>query len=430
MATETEEPETTEDGTPTDEQIAPNPDVITFEEIEEAQKRIRDLIYVSPCPESENLSKRLGAHVHLKFENLQRTGSFKERGAANKLKQLTDEEKETGVIAASAGNHAQAVAYHGTKLGIDSTIVMPEATPLVKVTRTRRFGAEVVLEGSNYDEAYAHACDLADERGLTFVHPFNDRAIIAGQGTLGLELLEQNPYIDVVICSVGGGGLISGTAAALKETNPKIRVIGVEPESLPSMTTSLKEKRIVEVPEGQTIADGIAVREVGNLTYATASKYVDEMVTVTEKEIANAILVLLEEEKTVAEGAGAAPVAALLSGKISHIEDKNVFPIISGGNIDVNVISKIIDRGLAAAGRIFRLDLQIRDVPGSLAKVLTLVAELDANVLEVYHDRTFAEDSQLGVTNVELKLETRGREHVQKIRDTLEDRGYKVLDHL
>ena len=430
MDTESTAEEKTAEETTVDVANADAPRVITFDEIEAAQRRIRDEIYVSPCPESEHLSNRLGARVHLKLENLQRTGSFKERGASNKLQQLTDDEADRGVIAASAGNHAQAVAYHGTRLGIDSTIVMPESTPLVKVTRTRRFGAEVVLEGSNYDEAYEHACELADEHGFTFVHPFNDRDIIAGQGTLGLELLEQTPYIDTVICSVGGGGLISGVGAALKETNPEIRVIGVEPESLPSMQTSMKKHQVVEVPEGQTIADGISVRKVGDLTYATASKYVDEMVTVTEHEIANAILVMLEEEKSMAEGAGAAPVAALLAGKISGIEGERVFPVISGGNIDVNVISKIIDRGLAAAGRMFRLDLQIRDVPGSLAKVLTLIGELDANVLEVYHDRTFAGDSQIGVTNVELKLETRGRDHIDKIRQRLQDEGYEILDHL
>lgn len=405
-------------------------DVITFDEIKAAQNRIRDAIYVSPCPESNNLSRQTGAHVFLKLENLQRTGSFKERGARNKLMQLSDEVREKGVVAASAGNHAQAVSYHGTELGIDSKIVMPEPTPLVKVTRTRRYGAEVVLEGANYDEAYEHALQLADEENKAFIHPFNDRDVIAGQGTLGLELLEQNPYIDVVIAAVGGGGLISGVAAALKETNPEIRVIGVEPESLPSMKTALDRDGVTEVPEGQTIADGISVRSVGDLTFATARKYVDEMVTVSEQEIANAILVMLEEEKTVAEGAGAVSVAALLADKIDDLEGKHVFPLICGGNIDVNVISKIIDRGLAAAGRIYRLDLQIRDVPGSLAGVLQLVAELDANVLQVHHDRTFASDSTIGVTNVELKLETRGQEHVDEIRSRLEEEGYKVLEHL
>jgi len=262
--------------------------VITFAEIEAAQKRIRDAIYVSPCPESQNLSQRTGARVFMKMENMQRTGSFKERGARNKLMQLTDEERQKGVIAASAGNHAQAVAYHGTQLGIPSKIVMPEGTPLVKVTRTRRFGAEVVLQGANYDEAYAHARKLVEKEGKTFVHPFNDRAIISGQGTLGLELLEQSPYIDTVICAVGGGGLISGVAAALKETNPQIRVVGVEPETLPSMKTALEKGGVTEVPEGQTLADGVSVRQVGDLTYATARKYVDEMVTVSEQEIGRA----------------------------------------------------------------------------------------------------------------------------------------------
>jgi len=405
-------------------------DVITFDEIKAAQDRIRDAIYVSPCPESDYLSNETGARVYLKLENLQRTGSFKERGARNKLMQLSDEEAERGVIAASAGNHAQAVSYHGTELGIPSKIVMPEPTPLVKVTRTRRYGAEVVLEGANYDEAYTHARGIAEEEGKAFVHPFNDRAVIAGQGTLGLELIEQNPYIDVVVTAVGGGGLISGVAAALKETNPQIRIIGVEPESLPSMRTALQRDEVTEIPTGQTIADGISVRSVGNLTLATARKYVDDMVTVSEQEIANAILVMLEEEKTVAEGAGAISVAALLSGQIDDIENQHVFPLICGGNIDVNVISKIIDRGLAAAGRIDRLDLQIRDVPGSLASVLDLVAELDANVLQVHHDRTFASGSKIGVTNVELKLETRGREHIDRIRARLEQEGYEVLEHL
>jgi threonine dehydratase len=414
----------------TTEQTDTPAEPITYREIEEAHSRVRDAILTSPCNKSETLSERTGAQVYLKLENLQRTGSFKERGARNRLMLLTEEERDKGVIAASAGNHAQAVAYHGTQLGISSKIVMPEPTPLVKVTRTRRFGAEVVLHGANYDESYEHASALAEQEGRTFVHPFNDRGVIAGQGTLGLELLEQNPYLDTIICAVGGGGLISGVAAALKETNPKIRVIGVEPETLPSMKTALENHRVTEVPNGQTIADGVAVRQVGDLTYASAEKYVDEMVTVSEREIANAILVLLEEEKTVAEGAGAIPVAALLSDKIDDLEGRKVCPIICGGNIDVNVISKIIDRGLAAAGRIYRIDLQIRDVPGSLAKVLTLLGELDANVMEVYHERTFADDTELGVTNVELKLETRGRDHIERIREALNDEGYKILDHL
>jgi threonine dehydratase len=406
------------------------PDPVTFDEIEAARERIQDAIYVSPCPESHRLGERIGARVYPKLENLQRTGSFKERGAANKLRSLDDGQRERGVVAASAGNHAQAVAYHGTRLGIDATIVMPEGTPLVKVTRTRDFGAEVVLAGSNYDESYEHALELAEREDRTFIHPFDDRAVIAGQGTLGLELLEQNPYLDAVVCAIGGGGLIAGVGAALKETNPQIDVIGVEPETLPSMKTALEQDRPVEIPEGQTIADGIAVREVGDLTFATARKYVDRIVTVSEQEIANAILVMLEEEKSVAEGAGAASVAALLGDDLPELEGERVSPLICGGNIDVNVISKIIDRGLAAAGRIFKLDLQIRDVPGTLADVLGLIGDLDANVLEVHHDRTFGEQSELGMTNVELKLETRGLDHIDEIEETLTEHGYTILDHL
>lgn len=406
------------------------PDPVTFEEVEAARERIHDAIYVSPCPESERLGTRIGARVYPKLENLQRTGSFKERGAANKLLTLDDEQRDRGVVAASAGNHAQAVAYHGTRLGIDSTIVMPEGTPLVKVTRTREFGAKVVLAGSNYDEAYEHARELVEREDRTFVHPFDDRAVIAGQGTLGLELIEQNPYLDAVICAVGGGGLISGVGAALKATNPQIEIIGVEPETLPSMKTSLERDDVVEVSEGQTIADGIAVRQIGDLTFATARECVDRIVTVSEQELANAILVMLEEEKLVAEGAGAASVAAMLGDKLPGLEDKRVSPLICGGNIDVNVISKIIDRGLAAAGRIFQINLQIRDVPGSLAEVLKLVGDLDANVLEVHHDRTFGEQSDLGMTNVELKLETRGPEHIEEIQSTLDEHDYQILDHL
>ncbi|MFB6264769.1 MAG: threonine ammonia-lyase [Bradymonadaceae bacterium] len=408
----------------------PEHSAVSFESIEGARDRIRDAIYVSPFPKSERLSNRTGAEVYLKLESLQRTGSFKERGAANKMMQLSDRQRERGVVASSAGNHAQAVALHGTRLGIDTTIVMPEKTPLVKVTRTREYGGDVVLEGSNYDEAYDYARSLADDEDRTFVHPFDDYDVIAGQGTLGLELLEQDPYLDTIVCSVGGGGLISGVAAAVKETNPQIQVVGVEPEAVPSMKTALERDRVVEVPEGKTIADGISVRQVGDRTFATAREYVDEIVTVTERELANAILVMLEDEKTVAEAAGAAPVAALLNGHVPQIDGDRVCTVVSGGNIDVNVISKIIDRGLAAAGRLYRLDVQLRDVPGSLADLLSLLGDLDANVLEVYHERTFAENSQLGVIDIELKLETRGPEHIEKIQRTLEEHDYEILDHV
>lgn len=410
--------------------MSDSPHPVTLEDVEEARDRIGDAIYKSPCPRSETLSNRLDADVRLKLENLQRTGSFKERGARNKLMTLSDHDRDRGVIAASAGNHAQAVAYHGTELGIDSKIVMPEGTPLVKVTRTRRYGAEVVLTGSNYDEAYAAAREIADEEDRTFIHPFDDRAVIAGQGTISLELLEQEVDPDVVIIAVGGGGLIAGMGTALKAKLDDVRVIGVEPESLPSMQQALENGGPVEVPAGQTLADGIAVQQVGELTHATARHCIDEMVTVSESDIANAILTMLEEEKSVAEGAGAAPVAAMINGSIDGLAGERVVPVICGGNIDVNVISKIIDRGLAAAGRLYRLDLQIRDVPGSLAELLGFIGEMDANVLEIYHDRTFTDDNQVGMTNVELKLETRGREHIERLRETLEDKGYEILDHI
>ncbi|MFP4598935.1 MAG: threonine ammonia-lyase [Persicimonas sp.] len=404
--------------------------MVHFKDIEAARKRIGDSINVTPCHMSENLSQQLDCQVFLKLENLQRTGSFKERGAANKLALLTDEERDAGVIASSAGNHAQAVAYHGTRLGIDSKIVMPEGTPLVKVTRTKRFGGKVVLHGANYDAAYAHAMELAASEGRTFVHPFDDLGIIAGQGTLGLEILEQNPYLDVVIVPVGGGGLISGIAAALKETNPKIRVIGVEPEALPSMGDAVKKNGPLELPTAQTLADGIAVRKVGSFTHANVSHYVDQMVTVGEEAIANAILVCLEEEKFVVEGAGAAPIAALLAGEIDDIAGRRVCSIVSGGNIDVNVVSRIIERGLVAAGRLIRLDLQIDDVPGSLADLLALVADERANVLQIFHNRTFLESSPFGATNVELTLETRGQDHIDHLRTVLEKHGFKIIDKL
>lgn len=400
--------------------------LIQFSEIEEARDRIRSAIITTPCSPSKLLSERLGCKVFLKMENLQITGSFKERGACNKLMSLTPEERSRGVIASSAGNHAQALAYHGSRLGIDTKIVMPEGTPLIKVTRTKNFGAKVVLYGSSYDDAYRHAMELCEQEGRVFAHPFDDRAVIAGQGTIGLELLEQNPYLDVVIVAVGGGGMISGVAAAMKETNPKIRIIGVEPAALASMRSAILTGAPVELPASATLADGIAVRRVGALTLANAAHYVDDIVTVTEEQIANAILTLLEQEKTVAEGAGAAPVAALLEGLIPNIKGKRVCPIICGGNIDMNIISRIIERGLVAAGRLYQLEVTLQDVPGALATLLTHVGKLRANVLEVVHNRTFGSTLRFGSTQVELTLETRGQPHIEQIREQLQELGYQL----
>ncbi|MEM1346935.1 MAG: threonine ammonia-lyase [Myxococcota bacterium] len=401
--------------------------MITFTEIEEARERIKGSVSVTPCSYSTLLSESTKSKVYLKLENLQITGSFKERGACNKLMTLTPQERSAGVIAASAGNHAQAIAYHGSRLGVSTKIVMPEGTPLVKITRTKAFGAEVVLHGPNYDEAYAHAMELGACEGRAFAHPFNDRAVIAGQGTIGLELLEQYPYLDAVLVAIGGGGLISGVAAAIKETNPKIKVIGVEPEGVNSMAQAVAAGEPVDIDGTQTLADGVAVRKVGELTLANVMHYVDDIVTVSEAQIASAILTLLEQEKTVAEGAGAAPVAALLNDVLPSLRGKRVCPIVCGGNIDVNVIARIIERGLVAAGRLWAMECVITDTPGSLAALLTHIGKLKANVLEVAHNRTFTSGDAFGTTRVELKLETRGDAHIRDIRRALIHLNYDVL---
>lgn len=403
---------------------------VRFEDIEAARERIKPYISVSPCSYSELFSQRFGCKTYLKLENLHLTGSFKERGACNKLLQMTPGQREQGVIAASAGNHAQAVALYATKFGIDSKIVMPEGTPLVKVTRTKNFGGKVVLEGANFDEAYAHACRLGEEEGRHFIHPFDDVEIIAGQGTLGLELLEQNPYLDTVLVPIGGGGMASGVAVAIKETNPKIRVIGLEAEVLPSMKASIEAGRVVEMPSATTLCDGIAVRQVGELTLRTLSKYLDDIITVSEEEVAGAILEILETEKMIAEGAAATTIAALAAGKVHGVQGKRVCAVICGGNIDVNVLARIIERGLVATGRMFRLELELQDTPGALAEVLVMVAQLQANVLEIHHNRTFAEGAPVGRTNVELKLETRGDDHIKRICERMKAEGYRILARL
>ncbi|MCG3172904.1 MAG: L-threonine ammonia-lyase [Myxococcota bacterium] len=397
---------------------------VTIHDIEQARERIKDAIFVTPCAFSQSLSNLTGCKVYCKLENLQMTGSFKERGALNKLLRLTQEEKAAGVIASSAGNHAQGLAYHATRLGIAATIVMPEATPIVKVTATRGYGGNVVLKGNSYDEAFAHACLLQKEHGYTFVHPFNDPLIVAGQGTMGLELLEQNPYLDSVVVPIGGGGMISGVAIALKETNPKIRIIGVETESVPSMKEAMKKGEPVEVPAARSIADGIAVRRAGDVTLPIVRKYVDDIVTVSEEETANAVMVLLEREKTLVEGAGAVPLAALLNNKV-NLKGRKVALVLSGGNIDVNVLSRIIERGLVKDGRLAKLSVTISDTPGSLASLTAVIGTLRANIMEIYHNRAFSE-ANLGETIVDLTIETRGHEHVSEIITALEGRGLKV----
>jgi threonine dehydratase len=365
-----------------------------------------------------------GQSVFLKLENLQMTGSFKERGALNKIATLTAEQAARGVVAASAGNHAQGVAYHATERGIRSVIVMPLTTPLVKVTATRGFGAEVVLHGGNYDEACTEALRLCEAEGMTFIHPFDDALVMAGQGTIGLELLEQVEGLEAVVVPIGGGGLIGGIACAVKESRPDIRVIGVQTSRLPSMQEAIAAHHPVTLEAGTTIADGIAVRRAGDVTFPVVEKYVDEIVTVDEDEIASAILTLLEREKTLAEGAGATALAALLQKRTSLPGGTRTAVLVCGGNIDVTLLSRIIERGLVQDGRLIRLRIHLLDKPGALADLTQLIAQYRANIVDTLHNRAYY-GVNLGDTVIDITMETRGREQVEELRAALTASGYK-----
>ena len=395
---------------------------VSLAEIEQARERIRNFIYLSPCQRSEEISAMTGADVYLKLDNLQRTGAFKERGALNKILTLTAEEKASGVIAASAGNHAQAVAYHATQRGIRSQIVMPLMTPLIKVAATQGFGAQVILHGANYDESCTEALRRSRELGMTFLHPFDDAAVINGQGTLGLEMMEQVPNLEAVVIPIGGGGLISGVACAIKQSNPNIRVIGVQTEKLPSMLRAIEAGFKVTLPAQATIADGIAVRRAGELTFPLVQQYVDEIVSVDEEEIANAILILLEREKTLAEGAGAVALAAMLQRKTS-ITTERVAVLVCGGNIDVSLLAKIIERGLLKDGRRTRLRIHLTDRPGSLHELTRIITEQRANIVQTQYDRTYY-GVNLGDTAIDITLETRGPTHIRTIVEALTQGGY------
>jgi len=390
--------------------------------IREAAARIGDSIYHTPCAYSANLSAATGQRLYLKLENLQMTGAYKERGALNKILLLTPEQRQRGVIAASAGNHAQAVAYHATQRKIRSTIVMPSVTPLVKVMATQHYGAEVILHGDNYDEACQRAMTLAEERGLTFLHPFDDMAVIAGQGTIGLEILEQCPQLEAIVIPVGGGGLIAGVACAIKELRPKVKVIGVQTARLPSMLAAMAHHAPVTLPSAPTIADGIAVRRAGDVTLPLVMKYVDEIVTVEEEEIASAILTLLEVEKMLAEGAGAAATAALLQHK-TRLSGQHTVAIVGGGNIDVSLLSRIIERGLVKDGRLVRVRVQLPDRPGALVELSTVIAGQKANIVELAFDRTYYGVS-LGDTAIDVTMETRGAEQVAELLAAISKAGY------
>ncbi len=396
--------------------------MISLADIQAARSRIAGSIYLSPAPYTETLSRATGNTLYLKLENLQVTGSFKERGALNRILTMTEGERSRGVIAASAGNHGQGVAYHASKRGIRPVICMPEFAPITKVNAVSGYGGEVILFGENFDESLAEAKRIAAEQGLTFLHAFDDDAVIAGQGTIGLELLEQIPDLDAVIVPVGGGGLIGGIACAIKETNAHVRVVGAETSRVPSMKVAVEEHQPVTVGAASTIADGIAVRRAGDRTLPLVERYVDEIVTLEDEEIAIAILWLLEKEKTVAEGAGAIGLAAMLRHKTS-LEGKKVAVVVSGGNIDVLMLSHIIERGLVKDGRLVRVRVTLPDHPGGLEKLAAVIAAERANIVQATHDRTYFGVS-LGDTIIDLTMETRGPEHVDRLLARLRAAGY------
>jgi len=394
-----------------------------WEEIERANRKIQGVILRTPMIHSDTLSKRMGKKIFLKLENLQKTGSFKTRGAYYKLSRFGPSMRRRGVIAASAGNHAQGVAYASSLLGISSTIVMPEGASLAKQMATRSYGGEVILFGQDTDEALTYAKKLA-EGGRSFINPFDDEELIAGQGTIGIEILEEIPDVGAIVIPVGGGGLISGIAAIVKKRRPRVKIIGVQAHHAPSAFYSLKKKRIVEVKAKPTLADGIAIRRPGEITFPIIQKQVDDILTVDEEEIASAILMLMERKRVVAEGAGAAPLAALLSNKWECKADKIVL-VISGGNIDVHLLDRIIEKGLSQTGRVVRFGVLLRDVPGALAKLSGLVARNQANILHIIHERA-ARDIPIGYSKVILVLETRGPDHIREIQTRLKEEGYSL----
>ena len=364
------------------------------------------------------------SEIYLKTENLQVTGSFKVRGAYYKISQLTDEEKEKGVIACSAGNHAQGVALAAAKNGIKSLICLPDGAPISKVEATKSYGADICLVKGVYDDAYNKAIELKEEKGYTFIHPFDDEDVIAGQGTIGIELLNQLPDVDAVIVPIGGGGLISGVAFAIKSLNPKVKVYGVQAQGAPSMYNSIRDNKIETLDKVSTIADGIAVKEPGGHTFNIIKDYVDEIVTVTDDEISAAILTLIEQQKLISEGAGAVSVAAAMFGKVP-VKGKKVVCLVSGGNIDVTILSRVIKRGLLMSGRSYSMNIELIDKPGQLKDVSSIIADLGANVISVHHERA-SEGSDVNGCYLRVLLETRNFEHIEQIKKALTDRGYNI----
>lgn len=394
---------------------------VSLDDIRAARERTRGVIYHSPCPYSLSLSRLCGADVFCKLDHLQITGSFKERGARNKLLLLSEAEKRAGVIAASAGNHALALAHHGRDLRIPVTVVMPKWAPLIKVSMCRSFGAEIIFCGESYDDARKHARHLGEDKGLTYIPGFDDPAIIAGAGTLGLEILQDVEDVDVIIVPVGGGGLIAGIGRAVKTLRPEVKIVGVEPANAPTLHESLKRGRVTRIETKPTLADGLAVAEVGQLCFEIARETMDQLLLVDEAQIAQGVLRLLELEKTVVEGGGAVPLAAAMNPAVD-LAGKKVVLVLSGGNIDVTVISKIIERGLAADGRLCRVTCRVSDRPGSLARVTSVLAATGASVKDVDHDRQFG-PADVALVNIRCILETRDFQHVREISDALSKAG-------
>jgi threonine dehydratase len=392
--------------------------VLTLADVEAARDRIADGVYLSPCVESIPLSQLTGAHVFCKLEYLQRTGSFKERGARNALLQLTPEARRRGVIAASAGNHAQGIAYHGRQLGIPVTVVMPRFAALVKVTNCRHFGANVVLHGTDLTEARARAGELAERDGLTFIHPFDNADVIAGQGTIALEILEQAPDAEAVVVPVGGGGLVAGIGTVVKAKRPELAVVGVEPEAAACLSAALARGAPEQVPLASTLADGLAVAKAGAIPFAIAQRVVDRVVTVDEAAIALAVLRLVELEKSVVEGAGAAPLAAFIAGRLDDLRDRKVVLVLAGGNIDSTMLGRVIEVGLVADGRLARFTVRISDRPGGLARLAEVIASTGASIREIVHDRAFA-GPDLSAVHVVCDVETTGHDHVAALHRAL-----------
>lgn len=396
---------------------------ITIEDIKRAQETIKDIVKKTDILESAKLSALTNANIYYKCENLQKTGSFKVRGACNKIANLTQEEKANGVIASSAGNHAQGVALGAKMNNIEATIVMPATAPLAKVTATKSYGANVVLEGLVYDDAYAKAVEIQKETGATFLHPFNDKYVISGQGTIGLEIFEQmNNKVDTILCPIGGGGLISGIAVAAKAINPNVKIIGVQTANIPSMHESMKAGKVTSAFKATSVADGISVKTVGELTFSIAKDLVDEVVLVEEDEIAEGLLFLMENQKVVAEGSGAVTTAAILSGKYKPKANENVVCVISGGNIDVNTLNKIVALGLVKGGRRFSFITEIKDKPGGLAELTRVLSSLDANIITANLTSTNA----IGVLNAYMTLETFDHEHIEKIKAAVKEAGFDI----